>query len=622
MVISLLQAENISKSFGDLLLFENLNISIDKDQKIALIAKNGTGKTSLLNILAGLDEPDDGLISRRNDLSLGYLSQNPEFDPTKTVLEQALSVDNEVCRVIQQYEELLLKDDKDALGNAMAAMDALQAWDYEVRMKQILGKLGFERFDASVGQLSGGQKKRLALATVLIQKPDLLILDEPTNHLDLEMIEWLEQYLKNSVTTLFMVTHDRYFLDRVCNEIIELDDQQLHTYKGNYSYFLEKRELRLQNLQANIEKSKNLFRKELEWMRRMPQARTTKSKSRIESFFDLKEEATRRIQEKQIQLHIKTERLGKKILELHYISKAYEDLVLFRDFQYKFVRGEKIGIVGRNGCGKSTLLHIITQSVKPDSGSLDTGETVKFGYYRQDGMQFSENLKVIEAVKEVAEIVILGDGRKMSVSQFLQYFLFPTDMHYLPVAKLSGGEKRRLYLLTILMQNPNFLILDEPTNDLDIMTLSVLEDYLQHYPGCVLIVSHDRYFLDKIVDHIFAFEGEGKIRDYPGNYSLYREYLANQESAKAKAVAATAPPKAKYNQSSRKFSFKDKHEFEQLEIELKKLSEQRSALEQELESGHVPLEELVAKSEQLGKLIELIDEKETRWLELDDLIHS
>ena len=622
MAISYLQAEGITKTFGDLILFENLNISIDKDQKIALIAKNGAGKTSLLNILAGLDVPDIGIISKRNDLSMGYLPQDPDFDQESTVLEQVLSSDSEFSNAVQNYELALLDDNKSRLEAAVQRMEDLNAWDFEAKIKQILSKLGFNQFQQKIKQLSGGQKKRLALAIVLIDQPELLILDEPTNHLDLEMIEWLENYLKESNTTLFMVTHDRYFLDRVCNEIIELDGRELFTYRGNYSYFLEKRELRIENFNATMERTKNTFRRELEWMRRMPQARTTKSKSRIDSFYQLKEEASKRIHDKQINLNIKIERLGKKILEIHYLTKSFDNQVLFKDFNFKFVRGEKIGIVGRNGCGKSTFLNIITGDLKADSGSLDLGETVKFGYYRQDGIQFNENSRVIDAVKEKAEIVTLGDGRKLSVSQFLNYFLFSNDMHHQPISKLSGGEKRRLYLMTILMQNPNFLILDEPTNDLDIMTLSVLEDYLQHYAGCVLIVSHDRYFLDKVIDHVFAFEGNGVIKDYPGDYSLYREYKANRLALEAKSVKEETQEKKKYNTSVRKFSFKDKHEYEQLSQELENLATRKSLLEEEINSGNLPVAQLIEKTQELGKLLNLLDDKEIRWLELDELINS
>jgi ABC transport system ATP-binding/permease protein len=622
-VISYLQAENITKSFGDLILFENLNISIDKDQKIALIAKNGAGKTSLLNILAGEDVPDSGLISRRNNLNIGYLPQDPDFDPLSTILEQVLSSPSEITNAVRRYELCLIDENKSGLESAIQKMEDLQAWDFEAKIKQILSRLGFTNFQQKINQLSGGQKKRLALAIVLIHQPDLLILDEPTNHLDLEMIEWLEVFLKDSNSTLFMVTHDRYFLDRVCNEIIELDGKELFTYRGNYTYFLEKRELRIENLNASIEKSKNTYRKELDWMRRMPQARTTKSKSRIESFYQLKEEATRRINDKQVNLNVKIERLGKKILELHYISKSFDQQLLFQDFNYKFVRGEKIGIIGKNGCGKSTFLNIITGDLRPDRGSLDVGETVKYGYYRQDGIRFNENAKVIDAVKEHAEIVTLGDGRKLSVSQFLNYFLFPNDMHHQPIAKLSGGEKRRLYLLTVLMQNPNFLILDEPTNDLDIMTLNVLEEYLLTYSGCVLIVSHDRYFLDKVIDHVFAFEANGNIKDYPGDYSLYREYKANQDALAAKnVVKEESSPKKKYNQSIKKFSFKDKHEHELLSKELSNLNAKREKLDLEINQGNLRVEELVRKTEEFGKLLNLIDEKEMRWLELDELIND
>lgn len=622
--VSYLQAENISKSIGDIILFEDISININKDQKIALIAKNGAGKTSILNILAGIDTPDQGNISLKNDLSIAYLPQDPEFNDSNTVLEAIYNSENEIMQAIKNYEQTIAHNEHDKLDEVTERMDALNAWDFEVKIKQILSRLNITDFDQKVGVLSGGQKKRLALANVLITEPQLLILDEPTNHLDLDMIEWLENYLKTTNCTLFMVTHDRYFLDRVCNEIIELEDMTVYSYKGNYSYFLEKREQRILNMNANIDKAKNLMRKELDWMRRMPQARGTKSKSRVESFYQLKDTASQKINEDKVNLNVKISRLGNKILELHYISKKYDDNELIKDFHYKFVRGEKIGIVGKNGCGKTTLLNLLTSRIKPDQGKIDIGETVKYGYYEQNGIQFKENQRIIEVVREIAEVVTLGDGKKMSVSQFLNYFLFPPETHFYHVSKLSGGERRRLYLLTVLMQNPNFLILDEPTNDLDIMTLNVLEEYLQQYSGCVIIVSHDRYFMDKVVDHLFVFEGNAVIKDFPGNYSQYREIALEKEKELKKITTTKSPEEIKpvREKTKLKVSFKDKREFELLESEIADLNSEKEQLEELINSGTLSPDELYKKSNRIGELINDLDIKETRWLELDELING
>lgn len=622
--VSYLQAENISKSIGDIILFEDISININKDQKIALIAKNGAGKTSILNILAGFDTPDQGNISLKNDLSIAYLPQDPEFNDSNTVLEAIYNSENEIMQAIKNYEQTIAHNEHDKLDEVTERMDALNAWDFEVKIKQILSRLNITDFDQKVGVLSGGQKKRLALANVLITEPQLLILDEPTNHLDLDMIEWLENYLKTTNCTLFMVTHDRYFLDRVCNEIIELEDMTVYSYKGNYSYFLEKREQRILNMNANIDKAKNLMRKELDWMRRMPQARGTKSKSRVESFYQLKDTASQKINEDKVNLNVKISRLGNKILELHYISKKYNDNELIKDFHYKFVRGEKIGIVGKNGCGKTTLLNLLTSRIKPDQGKIDIGETVKYGYYEQNGIQFKENQRIIEVVREIAEVVTLGDGKKMSVSQFLNYFLFPPETHFYHVSKLSGGERRRLYLLTVLMQNPNFLILDEPTNDLDIMTLNVLEEYLQQYSGCVIIVSHDRYFMDKVVDHLFVFEGNAVIKDFPGNYSQYREIALEKEKELKKITTTKSPEEIKpvREKTKLKVSFKDKREFELLESEIADLNSEKEQLEELINSGTLSPDELYKKSNRIGELINDLDIKETRWLELDELING
>ena len=622
-VISYLQVENISKSFGEITLFENLSFGINKGQNIALIAKNGIGKTSLLNIIAGEDSPDTGKISIRNGISISYLKQSPDFNPENSVIEQVFDSSSEIINVIKRYEVVINNNDKSQLAQIMNEMDALQAWDFEVKVKQILSKLNIFDLSKKVKYLSGGQIKRVALANALINEPDLLILDEPTNHLDLEMIEWIEEYLKSTQSTMLMVTHDRYFLNRVCNEIIELDNNQLYTYNGNYNYFLEKRDLRIQNHNSNVERAQNLLRKELDWMRRSPQARTTKSKSRIDAFYDLEKKASQKRSENKINLNIKSSRLGKKILELYYINKSFDNNLLIKDFSYKFVRGEKIGIIGVNGSGKSTLLNIITQSLKPDSGKIEVGETVNYGYYRQEGISFNENQRVIDAVKEIAEVVILGDGKKLSIKQFLNYFLFPNEMHHHHISKLSGGERRRLYLLTILMKNPNFLILDEPTNDLDIMTLNVLEEYLINFSGCVVIVSHDRYFMDKIVDHIFVFEDGGKIKDFPGNYSNYKDYKTKLElSAKKSAKKSNTQEKTGKPKSVKKFSYKEKREYEILESEIESLNKEKEILETEISSNTLDTNELISKSSRLGEVINLLDSKELRWLELDELMSN
>ena len=500
-------------------------------------------------------------------------------------------------------------------------MDELHAWDFDVKVKQILSQLKIDNFDQLVGELSGGQQKRLALANVLVNEPDLLMLDEPTNHLDLEMIEWLELYLAKTNCTLFMVTHDRYFLDRVCNEIIEIDQNQVYSYKGNYSYYLEKRQERIEQQQASTEKAQNLLRTELEWMRRMPKARSHKAKYRIDQFYDLKEKAGFRRREDNLELSIASSRMGSKILELEHISKSYGDLKLIDDFTYKFSRFEKVGIVGKNGTGKSTFLNVLTQTISADSGTVDWGQTIKIGYYRQEGMDFKDSDKVIDVVKNIAEVVTFEDGSRMTASQLLTRFLFPPETQYSPIEKLSGGERRRLYLCTILMQNPNFLILDEPTNDLDIMTLNVLEDYLAAFDGCVMVVSHDRYFMDKIVDHLFVFEGNGKIKDFPGNYTIYRNNV-DEEERKQKETATASSPKTTIEkpqkQTTQKLTFNEKREFEQLEKDLATLEEEKTILEDQMNSGELSPEELITKSQRYSNLKDELDEKELRWLELSE----
>jgi ATP-binding cassette subfamily F protein uup len=535
-----LSVENLSKRYGEKLLFENISFGIDKGQKVALVARNGTGKSSLLNVLAGNEAPETGSVVYRNDLRVSFLPQEPQFESGQTVLDTLFSSDHELVQVIKEYQRSMEEEDTEAMQSAFEKLDRLNGWDFEVRARQIFTKLKTGKLNQKVDTLSGGQLKRLALAHVLIDEPDLLILDEPTNHLDLTMIEWLEEFLGQSHMTLFMVTHDRYFLDRICNEIIEIDQGTLFKYKGNYSYFLQKRNERYQVQTSEVEKSQNLLRKELDWMRRQPKARGTKSKSRIDSFYDLKDKASQKASEDKIKLTTNMERLGSKILELHNIKKQYGDNVLIDGLNHKFARRERVGVVGPNGAGKSTLLNMIMGLEEPSGGKLVVGETVKFGYYHQSGIKFKPGQRVIEAVTEIAEFIPTPKGSDISAAQLLERFLFPRSMHYNHIEKLSGGEKRRLYLLQVLMKNPNFLILDEPTNDLDILTLNVLEDYLVDFQGCLLIVTHDRYFMDKLVDHLFVFEGNGQIRDYPGNYSQYRKQSAREEAQKRKEESKQA----------------------------------------------------------------------------------
>ena len=619
-MISYLQVENLSKSYGDLTLFEGISFGVGQGQKIALIAKNGTGKTSLLNIIAGIDSQDSGEIIFRNDIKVAYLQQNPDLDHNNTVLNEVFNSNDPVLSVIRDYEKALETNDQEKMTEMIEKMDQYKAWDYENKVKQILSKLKITNFDQVIGQLSGGQKKRVGMAKVLITNPDFLILDEPTNHLDLEMIEWLEEYLNKSKGTLLMVTHDRYFLDRVCNEIIELDANSIFTYKGNYSYYLEKRAERIENSNAEVGKAQKLLKTEQEWMRRMPQARGTKAKYRIDAFYELKKKAASGFKEDSMELDIKSARLGKKILELDGLHKSFGDLTILNDFSYKFQRGEKIGIVGKNGTGKSTFLNIITQNLEADSGTIEIGETVVYGYYKQDGISINEDERIIDVIKEIAESIDLGNGKVMSASQFLEYFLFPPKTQYNYVSKLSGGEKRRLYLMTVLMRNPNFLILDEPTNDLDIMTLNVLEDYLLNFKGCLIIVSHDRYFMDKVVDHMFVFEGKGKIRNFPGNYTIYRDTITEEEKEIKKLDKQVKPKKEKpkSNNNAKKLSFKEKREFEQLEIDLEQLNQEKEDLEQALSSGTLSNDDLMEKSSRIQTVIDLIDEKELRWLELSE----
>jgi ATP-binding cassette subfamily F protein uup len=526
---TILTVDHLSRSYGDNILFEDISFVISQYRKVALIARNGAGKTSLLNIIAGEEPSDGGKVTLFNKASLGYLKQEPYLTPSHSVFNEVYTTTNNVLNAIHSYETAIRSECKKDIEKAMERMDALNGWEYEVRIKQILSRLKIPDLDSRIDELSGGQQKRIALAKVLITEPDFMILDEPTNHLDVEMIEWLEEYLSKRKITFLMVTHDRYFLDRVCTEILELDHTGIHRYRGSYSYFLEKQSERLDILTKETEKAQNLLRKEQEWMRRMPKARTTKAKARIDSFYDLKETADRKTPEERMKIQIAGKRMGKKILEVNDLSFSWGDLPILKKFTFIFKRFEKIGIIGDNGSGKSTFLNLITSKLKPDWGSVKKGETILFGYYTQDGISFAQDSKVIDVVREIADVVKLGNGDTISAAAFLNYFMFPYSSHHQPVYKLSGGEKRRLYLVTVLMKSPNFLILDEPTNDLDILTLNVLEEYLESFNGCVLIVTHDRYFLDKIVDHLFVFEGDGTVKDFPGNYSQFRAYTERRK---------------------------------------------------------------------------------------------
>ena len=625
-MISYLQVENLSKRFGEQLLFENISFGIGKNQKVSLIAKNGMGKSTLLQIIAGKDSPESGSVIFRNDITIGYLEQNPALQEENTVFEEVFSSDSPILNLIKAYEKAVAQNDLRQLEELLPQMDTYNAWDYDNTIKQILSELKINTYEKKIAHLSGGQRKRVGLAKVLISNPDFLILDEPTNHLDIEMTEWLEEYLEKSNVTLLMVTHDRYFLDRVCSHIIEIDEFGLFTYEGNYSYYLEKRAQRIETRNATIDKAKNLLRTEQEWMRRMPQARSHKARYRIDNFYKIKEIASQKTDEKTLELDIKGQRLGKKILELEHISKSFENHTLIQDFSYKFVRGEKIGIVGKNGIGKSTFLNIITQNLAPDSGTIEIGETVAYGYYKQSGIQFQETDRVIDIVKNIAERIDLGNGRVLSASQFLEYFLFTDKQQYSLVEKLSGGERRRLYLLTVLMRNPNFLILDEPTNDLDIGTLNVLEEYLKSFKGCLLIVSHDRFFMDKVSDRIFAFEGNGIIKDFPGNYTQYKNKKEEEEEQRQKEQkkqttqqAAVQPSGPTDKTQKRKLSYKEKLEMQQLEQEIEQLNTEKTGIETALNSGTLSNDQLLQQSQRIAKIIELLDEKEMRWLELSEI---
>ncbi len=610
-----LSVENIAKSFGERVLFEDISFGINKDQKIALVAKNGTGKTTLLNIIAGVDSPDEGQIISRKGLKIAYLSQKDDLNENLTVEETIFNSGNEILKIITQYENALQNShESDAYQKAFELMEQHNAWDFETHYKQILFKLKLNDLGKKVSTLSGGQKKRLSLAVMLLNKPNLLILDEPTNHLDLEMIEWLENFLQKEKITLFMVTHDRYFLERVCNDIIELDQGKLYRYKGNYSYFLQKKEERIALEQSTVDKAKNLFKKELEWMRRQPKARTTKSKSRIDDFYKIKEKAHQRRNDHQVQLEINMERMGSKIVELHHIKKSFDQHIILNDFNYVFKHGERIGIIGKNGTGKSTFLNIITGNVPVDGGKVIIGDTIKFGYYTQSGIQIKEGQKVIEVIKEFGEYIPLNKGRKISAGQLLERFLFDRKKQYDFVEKLSGGELKRLFLCTVLIQNPNFIILDEPTNDLDIVTLNVLEDFLLDFPGNLLVVSHDRYFMDKIIDHLFIFEGEGKISGFPGNYTDYRIY---EDSRPAEKEAVIKKEDSRRSEPVKgQLSYLEKREFNKLEKEIAALEKKKANIEKQFSENAIAPDKINERSLELQNIIDDLEAKEERWLEL------
>lgn len=609
-----LSVENISKSYGERVLFEDISFGINKDQKVAFVAKNGSGKTSILNIIAGLDTPDTGQIVTRKEISMAYLSQNDVLNPNLTIEETIFATENKILSIVNQYEKALKNlEDTEAYQAAFELMEQYNAWDFETQYTQILSKLKIDDLSQKVSSLSGGQKKRVSLAIVLIHKPDFLILDEPTNHLDLEMIEWLEAYFAKEKITLFMVTHDRYFLERVCNEIIELDEGKIYKYKGNYSYYLEKKEERLQLEQVTTEKAKNLFKKELDWMRRQPKARTTKSKSRIDDFYQIKEKAQQRRTEHKVQLEINMERLGSKILELHKLKKSYGEKKILDGFEYVFKRGERIGIIGKNGTGKSSFLNIITEKNPVDAGTVMVGETIKFGYYTQSGIVIKEGQKVIEVIKEFGEYIPLTKGQKISASQLLERFLFDKKKQYDFVEKLSGGEQKRLYLCAVLIQNPNFLILDEPTNDLDVVTLNVLENFLLDYPGNLLVVSHDRYFMDKIVDALFVFRGEGVVETFPGNYSDFRAY---EDSTPKEKTEKNPIEKTVKEPSKNTLNSQEKREFGALEVEIERLQNRKMTIENQFLNVEIMPDEIQKKSEELQEIITSLEEKEERWLEL------
>ncbi|WP_286832823.1 MULTISPECIES: ABC-F family ATP-binding cassette domain-containing protein [unclassified Proteiniphilum] len=618
----LLQIDSLTKSFGDLLLFSEISFGIAEGDKIGLIARNGSGKTTLLNIIAGQESYDNGRVVFRNDIRFAYLKQSPRFDPNLTVLEACFSTGTDIVKLISRYEEIISSSSQDGLDEVLTEMDLHHAWDYEQRIKQILSQLKITNLHQKMGELSGGQIKRVALANVLISEPELLFMDEPTNHLDLEMVEWLEEFLSRNSMSLLMVTHDRYFLDRICTQILEIDEKQLFSYKGNFSYYLEKRDERVSAQNTETDRARNLMRKELEWMNRQPQARGTKAKSRIDAFHSLEERARHRREDQNIRLAAKGVYIGNKIFEAKNVSKRFGDIKITEDFSYIFSRYEKMGIVGNNGTGKSTFVKMLLNEEQPDSGSFEIGETVNFGYYSQEGLLFDEQMKVIEVVQNIAEVIDLGNGNHLTASQFLQHFLFPPEKQHNYVYRLSGGEKRRLYLCTVLIRNPNFLVLDEPTNDLDIITLNILEEYLANFKGCLIVVSHDRFFMDKVVDHLLVFQGDAQISDFPGNYTQYREWKSENDKIQSEMSRISKPDTnqhRKKTEEKRKLTFRERKEFEALEQEIEALESEKECIGSELSSGSLSPDELMNKSNHLSEIMQLIDEKTMRWLELSEL---
>ena len=619
---NLLQVENLTKSFGVNSLFDDINFTINEGDKVGLIAKNGTGKSTLLSIIAGDDTPDDGKLIFKNDVTIGYLKQLPQFEPHLSVMDTCLIGDDDQSKAIRQYENALIEGNNEEMTKAIQAMDLASAWDYEERFKQILSQLKIDDFKQRISELSGGQIKRVALAKILISNPQFLILDEPTNHLDIDMIEWLEAYLTRSRMTILMVTHDRYFLDKICSKILELDQKSIFGYDGNYNYYLEKRAERIDAQNAAVEKARNLLRTEIEWMRRQPQARAHKAQYRIDAFYDLKERAQSRNDKGDVELNVKAGYIGKKIFVAHHVSKSFDGKVILNDFNYIFSRYEKLGIVGDNGVGKSTFIKLLLDRIQPDSGYFEIGETVKFGYYSQEGIHFDEGKKVIDAIRDVAEHIYFDEKHHYSASQFLQLFLFsPTDQQKL-IEKLSGGEKRRLYLAMVLMSKPNFLILDEPTNDLDIQTLEILEDYLSKFSGCLIVISHDRFFMDRCVDHTFVFMGDGVIKDFPGNYSEYRAWKEAHEKEEAtvqkqKAESKPTKPRNKNRDNSQKLTFKEKREFEELTESIERLTKEKEELFNLFNSGE-QIDDVATKASRFEEVKDLLDEMELRWLELSE----
>ena len=619
---NLLQVENLTKSFGVNSLFDDINFTINECDKVGLIAKNGTGKSTLLSIIAGDDTPDDGKLIFKNDVTIGYLKQLPQFEPHLSVMDTCLIGDDDQSKAIRQYENALIEGNNEEMTKAIQAMDLASAWDYEERFKQILSQLKIDDFKQRISELSGGQIKRVALAKILISNPQFLILDEPTNHLDIDMIEWLEAYLTRSRMTILMVTHDRYFLDKICSKILELDQKSIFGYDGNYNYYLEKRAERIDAQNAAVEKARNLLRTEIEWMRRQPQARAHKAQYRIDAFYDLKERAQSRNDKGDVELNVKAGYIGKKIFVAHHVSKSFDGKVILNDFNYIFSRYEKLGIVGDNGVGKSTFIKLLLDRIQPDSGYFEIGETVKFGYYSQEGIHFDEGKKVIDAIRDVAEHIYFDEKHHYSASQFLQLFLFsPTDQQKL-IEKLSGGEKRRLYLAMVLMSKPNFLILDEPTNDLDIQTLEILEDYLSKFSGCLIVISHDRFFMDRCVDHTFVFLGDGVIKDFPGNYSEYRAWKEAHEKEEAtvqkqKAESKPAKPRNNNRDNSQKLTFKEKREFEDLTESIERLTKEKEELFNLFNSGE-QIDDVATKASRFEEVKDLLDEMELRWLELSE----